>query len=107
MEAATTLTGAVVVLAVGFVRLDWSRLGDYAILVASLLGGSVLAAMGRTDQIWFAYAGYLFFRMSYQLLMTVASFEIAKRIERDAFGLVFGINTWSDNGQSPSPKLLK
>ncbi len=38
--------------------------------------------------------GYLLFRVSYQMLMTIASFEIAREIHRDAYGLIFGINTW-------------
>ncbi len=33
--------------------------------------------------------------------MTVASFEIAKEIKRDAYGLIFGINTWCANGSTP------
>ena len=32
--------------------------------------------------------------MSYQILMTVASFEIAGRIAHHTTGLIFGINTW-------------
>lgn len=32
--------------------------------------------------------------MAYQLLMTVASFELASHIPKDSSGLVFGLNTW-------------
>ena len=35
------------------------------------------------------------FRMSYETMMTVASFEIAKCISKDAFGIIFGINMWA------------
>ena len=38
--------------------------------------------------------GYVFIRMAYQLLMTVASFEMAKTLPADSYGLVFGLNTW-------------
>ena len=39
-------------------------------------------------------SGYMFYRMSYQLLMTVSSFEIARCIKKDAYALIFGINFW-------------
>ncbi len=32
--------------------------------------------------------------MLYQVLMTVASFEIVKEIPEDVYGLIFGINTF-------------
>jgi len=65
-----------------FIINRWDKSGDPAILLVSLLGGVILIFMARTEDIWFAYVGYLLFRMSYQLLMTIASFEIAKLIRR-------------------------
>jgi len=50
--------------------------------------------MGITTQIWMAYAGYYFVRMSYQALMTVAYFEIVKELPKDSYGLIFGFNTF-------------
>ena len=71
--------------------------------------------MSKTKQIWVAYigkrareknqdcwnnsllcffAGYLAFRMLYQVMMTVASFEIVKSLTRDCYAIVFGANTF-------------
>merc|ERR1712223_808168 len=44
--------------------------------------------------IWTAYIGYVLFRSLYQMMITVASFEIASNISQDSYGLVFGINTF-------------
>ena len=33
--------------------------------------------------------------MSYQVLMTIASFEIVQDLPKDAFALVFGLNTFA------------
>ena len=44
--------------------------------------------MGVTNDIWVAYIGYLLYRTSYQILMTIASFEIVKQLPRDSYGLV-------------------
>ena len=48
--------------------------------------------MGITNDIWVAYIGYLLYRSIYQILMTIASFEIVKQLPRDSYGLVFGFN---------------
>ena len=57
VEAATTLLGAISVFAVGFVHLDWRRWGDAALVGVATVGGAVLIAMGRTNQIGLAYGG--------------------------------------------------
>ena len=58
--------------------LRWDKYGDLAIFVVTGFGGSFLVGMGYTSEIVVAYIGYILFRMSYQTMMTVASFEIAK-----------------------------
>ena len=46
----------------------------------------------------------MFYRMSYQVVMTVASFEIARCIRKDAYALIFGINFWSERQTNfPAP----
>ena len=50
--------------------------------------------MGFTNEIVLAYIGYVLFCMSYQTMMTVASFEIAKNLKENSYGLIFGINSW-------------
>ena len=37
-------------------------------------------------------SGYSIYRISYQTLMTVASFEIVKDLPEDSYALIFGIN---------------
>ena len=50
--------------------------------------------MAISSNIWLAYIGYLIFRISYQILMTIASFEIVKLVPKDALGLIFGFNSF-------------
>ena len=95
VEAAACITGAVTVFIVGKLKhLRWERYGDVAIFVVTGFGGSFLIGMGCTNEIALAYVGYILFRMSYQTMMTVASFEIAKNLKENSYGLVFGINSW-------------
>ena len=83
-----------------------------AISAVCLLSGVFFIWMSKTKQIWVAYigkralekikivvtlmffAGYLAFRMLYQVMMTVASFEIVKSLTRDCYAIVFGANTF-------------
>lgn len=70
VEAVTTLTGALTVLTVGFVQINWKRFGDFGIIGVAFIGGILLITMSLANNIWFAYFGYILFRMSYQVSRT-------------------------------------
>ena len=90
--------GASAVLVVGKSNIKWHLYGDFVILFTTALGGSALIVIGLTNEIFVAYMGYILFRMSYNMMMTAASFEIAKNINENSYGLVFGINTLAGLG---------
>ena len=56
-DAIATLTGALAVFGVGYVRLNWETFGDFAILATSLIAGTILTLSGLTDMVWVAYLG--------------------------------------------------
>ena len=82
MEALTTLLGAALALMLGFTKFNWAVIGDLTLAAISFLDAVVLYLMGTTHTIWVGYAGYLVFRALYQMMITVASFEIASRISK-------------------------
>jgi len=94
VEAATTLAGAALALLLSFIHLNWSLLGEFSLAVLSVMDAAILYTMATTPHIWTAYIGYLLFRSLYQMMITVASFEIASSISQDSYGLVFGFNTF-------------
>jgi len=94
VEAATTLVGALLSLLLSFVHIQWSVLGEGCLALLSVLDAGILYLMATTSNIWTAYIGYVLFRSLYQMMITVASFEIASNISQDSYGLVFGINTF-------------
>jgi len=94
VEAATTLVGAGLAFILGFTRFNWSVLGEGVLAIVSVLDACILYMMATTSEIWTAYLGYLAFRAAYQMMITVASFEIASNITQTSYGLVFGINTF-------------
>jgi len=94
VEAVTTLVGAGLALILGFTKFNWSIIGEPSLALISLLDALMLYLMATTDSIIMAYVGYVVFRALYQMMITVASFEIASNITQNSYGLVFGFNTF-------------
>jgi hypothetical protein len=59
-------------------RLNWSLVGEILLIFISIIDGILLIAMGLANDIWVAYIGYLLYRPLFQMLITIASFEIAR-----------------------------
>ena len=69
-------------------------IGELSLGVISVLDAVMLHLMASTHTITMGYAGYIVFRALYQMMITVASFEIAANISQSSYGLVFGFNTF-------------
>lgn len=65
-------SGAVAAFAVGYVKVNWDLLGELALAVFSVVNAGSLFLMHYTANIWACYAGYLIFKSSYMLLITIA-----------------------------------
>nr|XP_003474482.1 thiamine transporter 2 isoform X1 [Cavia porcellus]XP_013013192.1 thiamine transporter 2 isoform X1 [Cavia porcellus]XP_013013195.1 thiamine transporter 2 isoform X1 [Cavia porcellus] len=94
VEAIATFGGALAAFAVGHVKVNWDLLGELALAVFSVIGAGSLFLMHYTLSIWLSYAGYLIFKSSYMLLITIAVFQIAVNLSMERYALVFGINTF-------------
>ncbi|XP_036885117.1 thiamine transporter 2 [Sturnira hondurensis] len=94
VEAIATFGGAVAAFAVGYVKVNWDLLGELALAVFSVVNAGSLFLMHYTTNIWACYAGYLTFKSSYMLLITIAVFQIAVNLSVERYALVFGINTF-------------
>ncbi|KAH8358648.1 hypothetical protein KR093_001516 [Drosophila rubida] len=95
VDAVLTALAALCALAAGY--LHTGRLRPRAsLLVLSVLsaleGGSVLLCCW-TENIYWSYVGFVIFGALYGFTITVASAEVARNLQEDSFGLVFGINT--------------
>lgn len=88
------ILSAVTVFCVGRIQLNWTLLGDVMLSVFSLLEGGILLGCSYSYNIWLLYVGYVIFGVIYHTMVTVASFEVAKHISEDSYGLIFGVNTF-------------
>ncbi|XP_042890342.1 thiamine transporter 1-like isoform X1 [Penaeus japonicus] len=95
VEATQTLLSALAAFGVGYFHLNWSLFGEGTLALISLIDGILLIFMGLTSWIWVAYINYILFRVSYQVLITIASYQVAKELRADSYGLIFGINMFA------------
>ncbi|XP_076752468.1 thiamine transporter 2 [Xylocopa sonorina] len=90
-----TITGAITVFCIGKISFHWSLIrGNIIIAFVAVVEGLLLIAASYSHNIWLLYFAYIVFGIIYQAMLTVASFEVAKCISEDSYGLIFGINTF-------------
>ncbi|XP_061571988.1 thiamine transporter 1 [Cololabis saira] len=95
VETLSTLLGALAALLVGYLPVSWSRWGELALCVLSLLMAACVLTMALLRDIWVCYGSYVLFRITYMLLITVATFQIAASLNVQRYALVFGVNTFA------------
>lgn len=59
-----------------------------------MLEAFAIYTISRTEILIVSYIGYLLFGVLYAFTITVASAEVAKQLDDDCFGLIFGFNTF-------------
>uniref|UniRef100_A0A8C0R3L3 Thiamine transporter 2-like n=1 Tax=Canis lupus dingo TaxID=286419 RepID=A0A8C0R3L3_CANLU len=91
VEALATFGGALAAFTAGCVKVNWDLLGELALAIFSAADAGSLFLMHYTTNIWVCYAGFLIFKSSYMLLITIA---IAVNLSVERYALVFGINTF-------------
>ncbi|XP_043926855.1 thiamine transporter 2 [Protopterus annectens] len=94
VEAVSTLLGAGASFAVGYVNTDWNLWGELSLGIFSAVDAGALYLMDLTNNIWVCYAGYLIFKSSYMLLITIATFQIASNLSMERYALMFGVNNF-------------
>ncbi|XP_044148129.1 thiamine transporter 2-like isoform X3 [Bufo gargarizans] len=94
VEAVSTFLGALSSFAVGYVKVNWELTGELALAIFSAVSAGSLFLMDYSFNIWMCYAGYLIFKSSYMLLITIATFQIAVNLTMERYALMFGMNTF-------------
>ncbi|OCT81094.1 thiamine transporter 2 [Xenopus laevis] len=94
VEAVSTFLGALASFVVGYVKVNWEVSGELALAIFSAVDAGSLFLMDYSINIWMCYAGYLIFKSSYMLLITIATFQIAVNLSMERYALMFGVNTF-------------
>uniref|UniRef100_A0A3B4ZBS8 Thiamine transporter 1-like n=1 Tax=Stegastes partitus TaxID=144197 RepID=A0A3B4ZBS8_9TELE len=94
VDAISTLSGAAASVAVGHVSLEWSVWGELVLGGFTVLIAGALFLMDLTDNIWISYTFFFLFKTIYMPLTTICTFQIAKKLNRRRYALVFGLNSF-------------
>ncbi|XP_072428011.1 thiamine transporter 2-like isoform X1 [Chiloscyllium punctatum] len=94
VEAVSTFVSAGTSFAVGYINLDWAIWGEIALGIFSTVNSGALFAIDLSNNIWICYGGYVVFKATYMLLITIATFQIAANLSIERYALLFGINTF-------------
>uniref|UniRef100_A0A4W5K5V7 Solute carrier family 19 member 3b n=1 Tax=Hucho hucho TaxID=62062 RepID=A0A4W5K5V7_9TELE len=94
VEAICAVVGAAAAFCVGHVKVTWDVWGELSLGVFSAVGAGAVFLIGLTSNIWASYAGYVIFKASYMLLITITTFQIASNLSMACYALTFGVNTF-------------
>lgn len=94
VEAVLTILGFMGTLFAGVLKCNWEIKGELALVLSSLAEGFVLLYASRTTYVVHSYICYVVFGALFHFMITIASSEIAKYIENESYGLVFGVNSF-------------
>lgn len=93
-EAAYTLASAISAFCFGKLIVDWSVYGELVLFICSICIGILLIIMAETSSIWVAYGTKVVYAMIYHSMITVSNSEVAKHVNPDSYGLIFGFTTF-------------
>ncbi|XP_015174418.1 PREDICTED: thiamine transporter 1-like [Polistes dominula] len=92
IDAVYAVIGALTVYTVAKIPLNWPLIGDIMVTIFAFMEGALIILCSYSYNIWVQYAAYVVFGVIYHTMVTVASFEVAKYISEDSYGLIFGTN---------------
>ncbi|KAL7076839.1 hypothetical protein ACQ4LE_004141 [Meloidogyne hapla] len=93
-EASYTATATLAILALNSFPLDWDKWGEIALVFISSIDAAMLIIYANTNSIWIMYLCYIGYRSLYQVMITIAQWNIAKKMLCESYGLVFGVNSF-------------
>lgn len=96
VEAGLTLLSALVALLAGYLHNGFfnSRRSIIVLIALCMFEAIAIYTISNTTILAVSYAAYLVFGVLYAFTITVASAEVAKELDDDSFGLIFGFNTF-------------
>uniref|UniRef100_A0AC34FLQ2 Reduced folate carrier n=1 Tax=Panagrolaimus sp. ES5 TaxID=591445 RepID=A0AC34FLQ2_9BILA len=93
-EAGYTFTATFAILALNAIPINWDKWGEVALVLISSIDAGVLLLYSQTGNIYVMYGCYIAYRSLYQVMITIAQWNIAKKMVCESYGLVFGANSF-------------
>lgn len=74
--------------------INWDKYGELSLTLISLIDAGLLIIYSQTHNIYVMYGCYIGYRSLYQVMITIAQWNIAKKMICESYGLVFGVNSF-------------
>ncbi|KAK9504491.1 hypothetical protein O3M35_010813 [Rhynocoris fuscipes] len=94
VEAAYTVASALAALCISKINVNWSIFGELVLFLCSIVIGVLLTIMAVTSSIWVAYGTKVVYAMIYHSMITISNSEVAKHVNPDSYGLIFGFTSF-------------
>ncbi|KAG8445475.1 hypothetical protein GDO86_010305 [Hymenochirus boettgeri] len=94
VEATATFLSAVLSFLVGYVKVNWEIFGELVLAIFSAIGAGSIFLMAYARNIWVCYAGFLLFKSSYMILITIALYRLAVNLSLERYAMIFGLNNF-------------
>lgn len=83
-----------VILVMSLMSIDWDKWGELTLVLISIIDTACLIINARTESIWVMYGCYIGYRSLYQVMITIAQWNLARKMVGESYGLVFGLNSF-------------
>ncbi|XP_022166166.1 folate transporter 1-like isoform X2 [Myzus persicae] len=92
VDAVYTILSTFITFLCGSIKLNMDKYSNLLIIVTSFIQCAALYISVSYNSIYVSYINYIIYCAIYQGMMTIASSEIAKCVNKDNHGFVFGVN---------------
>ncbi|KAK6107048.1 Reduced folate carrier family protein [Brugia pahangi] len=76
------------------VSIDWDKWGEAALVLISSVDCALLLLFSKAKTIYVMYICYICYRTLYQVMITIAQWNLAKKMVCESYGLIFGLNSF-------------
>jgi thiamine transporter 2/3 len=74
-------------------NINWQKWGEVALVLISSIHAVALLVYAKTESIYVMFGVYCIYRSLFQVMITIAQFNIARSMPCESYGVVFGGNT--------------
>uniref|UniRef100_A0AAF5Q5J0 Reduced folate carrier n=3 Tax=Wuchereria bancrofti TaxID=6293 RepID=A0AAF5Q5J0_WUCBA len=93
-EATYTACAAIAIMLMNMISIDWDKWGEAALVLISSIDCALLLLFSKAKTIYVMYICYICYRTLYQVMITIAQWNLAKKMVCESYGLIFGLNSF-------------
>ncbi|CAG9530365.1 unnamed protein product [Cercopithifilaria johnstoni] len=93
-EATYTACAAIAIMLMNMISIDWDKWGEAALVLISSVDCALLLLFSQAQTIYVMYICYICYRTLYQVMITIAQWNLAKKMVSESYALIFGLNSF-------------